>query len=129
MGLIDVPPAKKRKATVTKEQMFGNVDQILHKATTNNPSAAVNGSVNSEITKASGNGSVTSSATTVRKAMAKACISEEAEEGLEYSDSEHEVDKNPKLKTLKKGKLLLCMTSVVLHRNSAYHLPARFTSE
>lgn len=63
MGWIEGPPAKKRKATVTKEQMAGSVVQILSNATTNNASAEVaflNDSDISEVTKASVNGSVTS---------------------------------------------------------------------
>lgn len=87
--------------------MVSTVDQILSKVTTNNASAevaAVNDSVISEITKASGTSSI-------GKALAKTCISEEADEGDKEeseknemdSDSEHEVDKNPKLKTLLKG--------------------------
>lgn len=101
MGWIEGPPPKKRKATVTKEQMIGTVDQILSKATSNNASTEV----------ASVNSSVTSGTSSLGKAMGKACISEEAveedeEENLMNTDSEHEVDKNPKPMTSKllKGK-------------------------
>lgn len=72
MGWIDGHPTKKRAPPVTKEQMLGRVDKLISTASAKNPSA---------------DGSVASGTSSLGKSMAKACISEEADE----MDEEDEV--------------------------------------
>jgi hypothetical protein len=123
MGWIEGPPAKKRKAPVSKVQLVDAIQQKLTTATAKNASAEGATAFDSVASSVTGTSSL-------GKSLAKACISDEAdEEDMEFdehytkpsnemmdSDSEHEPERT-NLTTLMKNVNGNC--SVVVFRDPA----------